>query len=911
MIAFERMQRMLLLLLWVLLALSLYAQTPAFKAARDLEGFEGVELSEHRDVYDLTSFRELDGKPLTAEELEAQRKRWKAEWECGNAHVAKLESDPAELWSWNLRRRLLRHRYFSKISWTLERPAPGFVLVVQRPAKDDPKYIERLAALYIPSATKTFAQFEKEILTPTGLQRRSSHELTAIAVLASQGDLDNFRKFVNDPTGYTSATAYDYELQLTVACQDPFTEVSPGVQQAAMNYQLIKALQHAYLAVPGNRPASIGLYEGLAMYYGSLRDDKATPKAESAGWLLDAVNAAETRELLLLPLDQWLQISSWQDYAGQVAKRAEAAQQPVPEGNQIGRAYVAQCERWPHFLMQAADGRYRLPFLTFAGSALRGKGKAADLQSAFPGMDLRAVSREFLLAMCTEAAKRNPKTKFDPKAIESMFSAAVNIDAGPIVVGPQVEEQVAEFAPQALAPDAGDVQAVHALALSRAREGDFAGALDELRGALAGAVSPAKERIERELMRLEQLNELRNGWLRAQIAAKGRIKVAVRGREFSAPVVALDNGLVRLGENGGGVGSVALREVVWQEAVKAATKTEHQGSARPWTRAFGLLLAGDERWEKQLKSRDAEVEALAKDAPSYAALKATSEVARSLYLLSRNPIPRTSAEIDQRLGEVKRLLNIYGTDPLLKRRIDLLRQYATACIVERMRSLPMGAGLHGKLTDLGDGRVRIEYSFDSDPEVADWIQVPRESMPLQPAAKVPAGSVRASKGVLTGTGGMYLRFARTFQGDVSVRYSFHFKEPDGAYGTPRMLWILGETPDGSYVGCDPMGDIYVRYSDPEDSRSLRPKQRAQLDWNQDAEIGIELKSGVVTTSFEDKPVATLENAPVKGGSMALFTEMDLTFSISRIVLEGRLDARQDASQRNALIADELRKLGFP
>ncbi|MFM7280996.1 MAG: hypothetical protein ACKO32_04360, partial [Planctomycetia bacterium] len=317
------------------------------------------------------------------------------------------------------------------------------------------------------------------------------------------------------------------------------------------------------------------------------------------------------------------------------------------------------------------------------------------------------------------------------------------------------------------------------------------------------------------------------------------------------------------------------------------------------------------RWEKQLKSRDAEGEAIVKDAPSYTALKATSEVARSLYLLSRNPIPRASTEIDQRLGEVKRLLNTYGTDPLLQRRIDLLRQYATACIVERLRTLPTGAGLHGKLTDLGDGRVRIEYSFNGEDELSDWVQVPRESMPVQLTSKLTAGSVQAFKGALLGSGNMYLRFPRIFQGDVSVRYFFHFREPGGAYVTPRMLWIFGETADGNYAACDPMGDIYVRYSEPEDSRSMHPKQRAPLDWNQDAEIGIELKSGVVTTSFNGKPVATLENVPVKGGSMGLFTEMDLTFAVSRIVLEGRLDARQDASERNALIADELRKLGFP
>jgi hypothetical protein len=462
-----------------------------------------------------------------------------------------------------------------------------------------------------------------------------------------------------------------------------------------------------------------------------------------------------------------------------------------------------------------------------------------------------------------------------------------------------------------LAPDAGDVQVGHALALSRARDGDFAGALDELRGVLVGAASPAKERIEREVLRLEQLTELRSAWLRAQIAAKGRIKIAVRGKEFHAPVVALDNSLVRLGENGAGVGSVALTEVVWQEAVKAATKPEQQGNARPWTRAFGLLLVGDERWEKQLKARDGEAESLVQDAPSYAALKATSEVARSLYLLSKTPIPRTSAEIDQRLGDVKRLLGTYRADPLLQRRIDLLRQYATACIVERLRGLPPGAGLHGKLTDLGDERVRIEYSFANESEIADWIEVPRESRPLQPSAKVPAGSVRVSQGALLGTGGMYLRFARSFGGDVSVRYSFHFREPNGAYGTPRMLWILGETSDGSYVGCDPMGDIYVRYSEPEDSRSIRPKQRGQLDWNQDAEIGIELKSGVMSTSLDGKPIATLDTVPVKGGGMGLFTETDLTFSVSRIVIEGRLDARQEAGQRTALIGDELRKLGFP
>src|SRR5258708_22718372 len=118
----------------------------------------------------------------------------------------------------------------------------------------------------MPFVKRMAANFDAWVAQPAGLARREGHELTAFAVLASKGDLENFERFVKDPTGYSSGTCYDYQLQLAVTYEDLFaTGASVVSQRASLLYEVARELQHAHLAVSGNRPGSIWMYEGLAM----------------------------------------------------------------------------------------------------------------------------------------------------------------------------------------------------------------------------------------------------------------------------------------------------------------------------------------------------------------------------------------------------------------------------------------------------------------------------------------------------------------------------------------------------------------------------------------------------------------------------------------------------------------------
>lgn len=902
-----------LLSAWMLM-LPLLAQGAEFRAARDLEGFEAAEFSEDRDLYDLRSYREFDGKTLSAQELTDLRQRWKAELERAQREIARLDADPRERWVVNLKRRLQRHRYFSKIDWSLERPAPGFVLVVQRPAKSDPSYLDKLNQLYIPAASRLIETFEREIVKPTGLMRRPGHEMNAIAVLATQGDMDNFRKFVQDPTGYTTATAYDYELQLTVGFQDPFSEAKPLVQQTTMLYQLTKGLQHAYLGVSGNRPASIGVYEGLAMYLGAFENGQPRLRSEPLGWIADAVQDAANNELLLLPLDAWLATPSWEAYREGVVERARSLGRPTPESAALGRAYLAQCEAWPHYLMYSNAERYRAQFLAFIASSLRGKSSLQDVQSAFASFDLPMLSREFLRDACAQAVQRNPKRKHDPQRIDGLFMPKAAIAGGP---DPQVSEQpvplqatVAAFSPQQLAPEANDDHSAHALALQRAVEGDFDGALQDL-AQIAPAAAERQARIALERERLNAWIALRSGFLQYQVANKGRVKLSLRGKEFLAPLLAVEDTKLRLGENSGGVMVADLKDLVPLDWVRAALKPEQQGSAPAWARAYALLVLGDERWSKQLKEESAQAAALRQDANQYAELAQTALVARELFVLSKQALPRSEAEANARLESIRKLLSKHLRNQLLMRRIEALRQLAITCYVERQRAQPAGSGLKAPIEKLADGRVRLVYDFDKADEWEDWSAVAEAELPMPFEKGSKPGSYTVRKGAIVSTGSSYYRLRIGFVGPVKVSYAFHFLETAKKYRAPRFRWVVLETPGKAQVQCDPAGDLYLEDKINDDFRNVHPDQRVNFSWTEDALVQLEAGAGSVRALLDGKEVGKLEDIALKSGAIGIYTDSELSIIISKITIEGRIDPEQDQLLQREKIEKDLRDLGFP
>ncbi len=911
------------------------AQGRPFSAEKDLEGFESASLTEFHELYALDEYKAYDGKTLSAPELEAVRQRWAAERARVAPRIAAIKADPRERWIWQFERKLAKHGYFSKIAWTLERPAPGFVFVVQRPAKDDPGYAARITGFYQPFVARLSEQFESRIATPAALVRRAEQPVTACAVLASKGDLDNFARFVQDPTGYVAGTTYDYQLQLAVSYEDPFaTDTPPHAKRSALLYQVAKELQHAWLGVPGNRPGSIWLYEGLALYLAMHTGtepaalDAHALRASSSKWLVDLLPRAAVRDAVLLPADQLAELRSWDAYAQSVAARAKTLGLPEPENDELGAAYFAQCDLWVHYLFDGGQGLYRKPFLAFVQAAFRGRGGAEDLQRAFAGTDLAALSRDALRWVCADFERTHPGQKADRAPIDALFAGAGAAPASGAAADPASASPAAEtksptalaaesFAPRLLAPAADDAEAQLALALAQAREGDLEGATSALR-ALAEIAhdAPWPERSARECARLAELVKLRDGYLATLQSGGGKLAFKHKGKDVLAPVLGVENGLVKLGENKLGLPSIPLASVDPYEIAKVAAKKEQQGSAQPWARFYAYLLAGDARWEKLLKDDAPGAKELREDGKSCPALLKTAQLARELYELSRLPLPRDEKEAGARLERVKSLLAAHAGSGLLERRIDALRQFASLCLLEQQRAKGAAALLHGQWTDLGEGRGRLVYEFDAAEEMADWLRVPnymgavRSKMPPIGIAERDS-KFELVRGTLRGVGSVFYRCAPAFVAPLSVRYKFRYEEINKAYVSPRFNFLVCDDGHDSYIACNPSGDIRVADVKSNDLRNKTPEDRPTFDFDKYWDIEIRHDGQTVATRFEGQDRLDLPVGKRLSGHPGFFIHSELPVIFDRIEIEGRLDPQSLAELQRQRVDQQLRLLGFP
>jgi hypothetical protein len=919
------------LLALVLLAAALAAQDArVFQAAKDLPGYEAADLSEWSDLYGLAEFQAREGKPCSAAELEELRARWKAAVERARKRIAEIEADPRERAAWVLERKLARHGYFSKIAYTIERLEPGLVMVLQRPAKDEPGYAGRIASFYLPFVKKLSANFDALVAKPAELTRREGFELTAFAVLASKGDLDNFARFVQDPTGYTNGTCYDYQLQLAVTYEDPFASPSVIAQRSDLLYQLAKGLQHAHLAVPGNRPGSIWLYEGLAMllalHEGTTAEalDQHVLRPSSIGCIVEILGREAFAPLLLFPADELAALRSWEEYRKAVDARVKRRAAEAPDRKLVGRAYFAQCELWAHYLQDGAQGAYRKPWTEFQKTAFRGTGGAAELQRAFEGLDLRSISRDFLRWVCAEHDRTQKDAKANTLPIDTLFdelpSAPAPAPAAPSAAAPApapAELVHASFAPAMLAPDAADAEAQLALALSDARAGD----LEQARSSLAAlaALAPAQPwpaRIAREEARLAELALLRAAYLEYLRGSGGKLAFKHKGKDVMAAVTGVEGGLVKLGENKLGLPSVPLASLEPYEIAKVAAKKEMQGAAQPWARFYAYLIAGDTRWEKLLKDDSPAAAELRADAPGYAQLLRTAQTARELFELSRLPLPREASEAAARLERVQRLLAAGAGSALLERRIEALRQLARAALAAQSGAGGPSTFLRGKWTELGDGRGRLLYEFDDPAEGEDWVKVPgylaseRKGYPKLTHLEAQS-SFAVEKGALRGVGSAFYRLALGFRGPLKLRYTFHYDEIRQAYPSPYMYWTLCDDGAGSgyYSSCN--GQLHIEDVKHDESRTITPEDSQAFDFDKNWEIGFDFDGSKLDSTLQGAARSTMPAGRLARGFVGFLAHSELPIVFLRVEIEGLPDPDSLAQLREAWAARSLRALGFP
>jgi hypothetical protein len=807
------------------------------------------------------------------------------------------------------------------------------VLVLQPPEKEEPGYEKRMTDFYVPYIERMEANFIELVAKPAGLARREDQPVTAVALLSSRGDFEKVLSLVRDPGDDPSHTAYDYQLQLALGCEDLDDANAPAVaKRASVLYQVGKELQQAYLGVKGNRPGSIWLYHGLAFLLathdasGPASLAKRVLRPEQLDELVALLRNASARDLLLLPVDELAGLRSWQDYSTNVEARARRLNVETPGSDALANAFFAQCDLWAHFLVDGAAGAYRKPYVEFIKSAFNGKGDADDLRRAFVAFDPRSFSRDFLRWGCEQYERLHPGETVDRAPIESVFPAAAAAAprTGTHATQPAQPGALAlaptSFSPALLAPDPDDAEAQSALALSQVSAGDIEGGLQLLR-ALAehGGEAPWPERIGRDLARVEELRKLRDGFLAYLKQSGAVLLLKFKNHDLPAVVESVEGGRVRLRSNELGVPSVALTEIDPLLVARSATKPEMQGDAQPWARAFACILGGDPRWDRLLKDGAPGAPGaseLRADATEYRERMRTAVVARELFELSKLPLPRETKEVDACLERTRALIAAGTGSGLLVRRLDALRQLALAALAVRVGDSGVGALLRGKWTALPDERGKVVYEFDDPAEEQDWVKLPGFRKPERDSMgnigiDEAKSQFTVAKGAWQGVGSVAYRLVAGFSGPVTLRYSFRYQKIATKYTSPYFAWLICDDEQDSAYRSPPSGEIYIEDQAHFDSRGVQLPDRPVFDWNKDWNVEFAYDGKDVVSKLSGKQRATIAAGKLNSGSVTLLVHSQLPIVFQRIEIEGRVDPAALERLRSAWAAQELKKLGFP
>ncbi len=333
-------------------------------------------------------------------------------------------------------------------------------------------------------------------------------------------------------------------------------------------------------------------------------------------------------------------------------------------------------------------------------------------------------------------------------------------------------------------------------------------------------------------------------------------------------------------------------------------------------RAFACLLGGDARWERLAKEAGAGGAELRADAEEYRGRMRTARVARELYELSHQPLPREEKPAAACLERVRALLAAGNGSGLLVRRLDALRQLALSALAARASEKGLGALLHGKWTPLADERGKLVYEFDDPAEEQDWIAVPgfqkseRDSMGAI-GIDESATHFTVAKGAFSGAGSAAYRLAVGFFGPVTLRYSFRYLQVKTSYTMPYFAWLLCDDEQDSAYRSPPTGDLYVEDHAHFDVRGKLTPDRPTFDWGKDWNIEFAYDGTNLAAKLQGKPRATLPAGQLTRGSVTLLVHSQLPVVFQRVEIEGRLDPSSLDRLRSTWAAGELKKLGFP
>jgi len=451
----------------------------------------------------------------------------------------------------------------------------------------------------------------------------------------------------------------------------------------------------------------------------------------------------------------------------------------------------------------------------------------------------------------------------------------------------------APFDPARLAIPAVESADALGLALALASDGGLDEALQTL-ASLDDSAGDLADRVARETARLTALRSTRDGYL-AELAEKGgKLRLTLEGEKVTLRVEGVANGALELGRNKLELETYPICAIRPADFFASLGKRTKQFGPE-WTRGYALLLGGEKRWKTFVRDESSEAAQLIEDADAgFEALLAEGRAVAGLNALSAIKMPTRPASSHGAFLKLTAFMEQHGQSTSAGKRSSLLAQFGAALLERMFLTVGVPEILHVPIEDLGDGRVRLTYEFDSAEEGLDFDSRPgylpdRHRRYAGPNGEPERPPFTIADGSFGGEGWNCQVHKLGFEGALTLRYEINYGFPKaGDHGVGTLLVGMCDDAAGSYIGSMDFGIIWVvdkkrRIHDeqPASSESPDPATSYPLELRHDGEKD-------VTSWVEGDLKYTSKCGELRAGGVFLWTHADFQVRFPRLEIEGTI-----------------------
>lgn len=813
--------------------------------------------------------------------------------------------------------RLKSHPYFQRVELVPCAEFPPTLWLVQRHANAPAGFERDVGTKCEPWLAATRAALATDFAAAFPKARRAGRSLDVLAVLASEGDFGNYWKLCGSRES-SGGNHWNAELDLGVFDRDVFEK--PDENADRFDALWLLARSHLDACTPeGNAPAHhLWAREGLAFALAMHGGDAAAPKVGVARpgtlrWWTARLRDESERPLAFAPIEELLAIGDWKGVRARASRASGVEVEENGEEESIAiHSFMAESGLFATWLWREEEGRYR-PLLVERLAAHLGT-RPAPPATAF---DLAALQAKFMEWFGRESAKavKSKEEALPPELLRSLAEQK-SARGGPAAVAasgagrPGFTSKLLDpaFDPADLLDEPLPPEGRLGALLQQAAGGDLEGAataIDALAAELP-ADDPLAARARRDEARVKELSATRRAFFTAITGDKKKLRFERAGTTVTGNPQGLDGDVLQLAGAKGVVERVPLASITCEELLRAMGDLKRdEGSAA--TRAFAALLAGRKTWAKTAAGATPEESALRADGDESARLLASGAAARIVEELARAPRPTTVSHGEAAMERIAKLLADHRKEALVAARLPALRALAAWSIAPlfEARGYP-GLPLAGKVENLGEGRVRVTWDFESAAQANDFTpDATRKELKGSHQLKFPMAEsyLRVELGALRGRGFALWRSKLAFAAPLRCRYRYSYVEPPASFeaGFCNLCVLLCDAGPKKTIATIDMAGIEVQDA----GKYEIANESVHTDYATPYEVTVvhDGKRATLTCpGFPERSVAVFKR---QSGAIGVMCDSDVEAALDLLEIEAQLDPTDVAKWRETWLEKEL------